>query len=102
MIPAVMATYDRFGIAFERGDGAYLYSTDGRRSTLARSRRDRAGHCHPHATDALCAPGPPALALLEPLPYPRSGAPGAAARGRHLRRCRFLLQLRRGSDRDAG
>ena len=31
MIPAVMATYDRFDIAFERGEGAYLYSTDGRR-----------------------------------------------------------------------
>src|SRR5512134_942569 len=57
MMPAVMATYDRFDIAFERGEGAHLYSSDGRRyldfgAGIAVS---VLGHCHPHATDALCA-----------------------------------------------
>ncbi len=31
MIPAVMPTYGRADVAFERGDGPYLYATDGRR-----------------------------------------------------------------------
>jgi acetylornithine/N-succinyldiaminopimelate aminotransferase len=57
MIPAVMATYDRFDVAFERGEGAYLHSTDGRRfldfgSGIAVS---ALGHCHPHLVEVLCA-----------------------------------------------
>jgi acetylornithine/N-succinyldiaminopimelate aminotransferase len=57
MIPAVMATYDRFDIAFERGEGAYLYSTDGRRflDFGAGVAVTVLGHCHPHATGALFA-----------------------------------------------
>ena len=31
MIPALMPTYNRADIAFERGDGAWLYTADGRR-----------------------------------------------------------------------
>ena len=31
MISAVMPTYARADLAFERGEGAYLYATDGRR-----------------------------------------------------------------------
>jgi acetylornithine/N-succinyldiaminopimelate aminotransferase len=31
MTAAVMATYDRFDVAFERGEGAWLTTTDGRR-----------------------------------------------------------------------
>ena len=34
MIPAVMPTYARADVAFERGEGAYLYATDGRRYVL--------------------------------------------------------------------
>jgi acetylornithine/N-succinyldiaminopimelate aminotransferase len=57
MIPAEMATYDRFDVAFERGEGAYLHSTDGRRfldfgAGIAVS---VLGHCHPHLVNALCA-----------------------------------------------
>jgi acetylornithine/N-succinyldiaminopimelate aminotransferase len=56
MIPAVMTTYDRFDVAFERGEGAYLYSTDGRRfldfgAGIAVS---ILGHCHPHLVEVLC------------------------------------------------
>ena len=57
MIPVVMATYDRFDVAFERGEGAYLHSTDGRRfldfgAGIAVS---VLGHCHPHLVNALYA-----------------------------------------------
>src|ERR1700684_4571500 len=31
MIPALMPTYNRADLAFERGDGAWLYAADGRR-----------------------------------------------------------------------
>jgi acetylornithine/N-succinyldiaminopimelate aminotransferase len=57
MTPAVMATYDRFDVAFERGEGAYLYSTDGRRflDFGAGVAVTVLGHGHPHLVEALCA-----------------------------------------------
>jgi acetylornithine/N-succinyldiaminopimelate aminotransferase len=57
MMSAMMRTYDRFNVAFERGEGAWVYTTDGRRLldfgggvavTVL-------GHCHPHLVDALTA-----------------------------------------------
>ncbi|MGH6933992.1 MAG: aspartate aminotransferase family protein [Dongiaceae bacterium] len=55
MIPAVMQTYQRSDLAFERGEGAYLYATDGRRyldfaSGIAVT---ALGHCHPHLVATL-------------------------------------------------
>src|SRR5215468_9719801 len=55
MISAVMPTYARADIAFERGEGAYLYATDGRRyldfaSGIAVT---ALGHSHPHLVAAL-------------------------------------------------
>jgi len=55
MFPAVMPTYARADIAFERGEGAYLWSNDGRRyldfgSGVAVT---SLGHCHPHLVAAL-------------------------------------------------
>jgi len=55
MIAAVMPTYARADIAFERGEGAYLYATDGRRfldfaSGIAVT---ALGHSHPHLVEAL-------------------------------------------------
>ena len=55
MIPAVMPTYQRSEIAFERGEGAYLFATDGRRyldfaSGIAVT---GLGHAHPHLVAAL-------------------------------------------------
>jgi acetylornithine/N-succinyldiaminopimelate aminotransferase len=55
MQPAVMATYDRFDVAFERGEGPYLFATDGRRfldfggGVAVTS----LGHCHPHLVETL-------------------------------------------------
>ncbi len=55
MIDAVMPTYARFDVAFDRGEGAYLYATDGRRyldfaSGIA---VNSLGHAHPHLVEAL-------------------------------------------------
>ncbi|WP_207553635.1 aspartate aminotransferase family protein [Teichococcus deserti] len=50
MIPALMPTYNRADLAFERGEGAWLWTTDGRRmldfgSGIATT---SIGHAHPH------------------------------------------------------
>jgi acetylornithine/N-succinyldiaminopimelate aminotransferase len=55
LISAVMPTYQRAEIAFERGEGAYLFAADGRRyldfaSGVAVT---ALGHSHPHLVAAL-------------------------------------------------
>ena len=55
MIPAVMPTYARADVAFEQGEGAYLFDTDGRRyldfaSGIAVT---GLGHAHPYLVAAL-------------------------------------------------
>ncbi len=55
MTSALMPTYSRADIAFERGEGPYLYATDGRRyldfaSGIAVT---ALGHAHPHLVRAL-------------------------------------------------
>jgi acetylornithine/N-succinyldiaminopimelate aminotransferase len=57
MIAPVMPTYARYDIAFERGEGAYLYAADGQRyldfaSGIAVT---ALGHAHPHLVAALKA-----------------------------------------------
>ena len=54
-----MPTYGEAGPAFERGEGVYLYTADGRRyldfsSGIA---VNGLGHCHPHLVAALTAQG---------------------------------------------
>ena len=55
MIPAVMPTYGRWDVAVDRGEGCYLYATDGRKfldftSGIAVT---SLGHCHPHLIKAV-------------------------------------------------
>jgi len=55
VIPAVMPTYGRWDVAVERGEGSWLYATDGRKyldftSGIAVT---SLGHCHPHLIDAV-------------------------------------------------
>ena len=55
MIPALMPTYNRADLAFERGEGAWLYTADGRRmldfgAGIATS---SLGHGHKHLVDAI-------------------------------------------------
>ncbi|HUI35011.1 MAG TPA: aspartate aminotransferase family protein [Stellaceae bacterium] len=55
MITPVMPTYGRWDVAVERGEGCYLWSTDGRKfldftSGIAVT---SLGHCHPHVIESL-------------------------------------------------
>ena len=55
MISPVMANYARADIAFEKGEGVYLYASDGTRyldfgGGIAVT---CLGHCHPHLVEAL-------------------------------------------------
>jgi acetylornithine/N-succinyldiaminopimelate aminotransferase len=57
MIPALMPTYNRADLAFERGEGAWLMTQDGRRfldfgAGIATS---SLGHNHPHLVAAIAA-----------------------------------------------
>src|SRR5260370_29630287 len=57
VIPAIMPTYGRWDVAVERGEGCYLYATDGRKfldftSGIAVT---SLGHCHPHLIAAVTA-----------------------------------------------
>ncbi len=55
MIDAVMPTYGRTDVAFEKGEGAYLYAADGKRylDFGAGIAVTALGHCHPHLVEAL-------------------------------------------------
>ncbi len=55
MIPVVMPTYARADVVFERGEGPYLYATDGRRflDFAAGVAVNALGHAHPHLIKAL-------------------------------------------------
>ena len=55
MISPVMPTYDAPELAFEKGEGVYLYSADGRRflDFGAGIAVAGLGHCHPHLVEAL-------------------------------------------------
>ena len=55
MITPVMPTYGRWDVAVDRGEGCYLWATDGRKfldftSGIAVT---ALGHCHPHLIDAV-------------------------------------------------
>ncbi len=55
MSDALMPTYARIDLAFERGEGPYLYTTDGRRflDFAAGIAVNALGHSHPHLVQAL-------------------------------------------------
>lgn len=57
VITSLMPTYNRIDLAFERGEGSYLFATDGRRyldfaSGIAVT---ALGHAHPHLVEVLKA-----------------------------------------------
>jgi acetylornithine/N-succinyldiaminopimelate aminotransferase len=59
VIPALLPTYARNELAFERGEGAYLFATNGRKyldfaSGIAVT---ALGHCHPYLVKALIEQG---------------------------------------------
>ncbi|MDB5361555.1 MAG: argD [Rhodospirillales bacterium] len=59
MIPAVMPTYARSELAFERGEGSYLITADGERylDFAAGIAVNSLGHSHPHLVETLIEQG---------------------------------------------
>lgn len=59
MIPVVMPVYNRADVVFERGEGAYLFDTTGRRylDFAAGVAVMALGHSHPHLVEALVEQG---------------------------------------------
>ncbi len=59
MTDALMPTYARAELAFERGEGCYLFTADGRRylDFAAGIAVNALGHAHPHLVEALQAQG---------------------------------------------
>ncbi len=55
MIPAVMPTYARYDLAFDHGEGAYLWDSANRRylDFGAGIAVASLGHCHPHLVEAI-------------------------------------------------
>jgi acetylornithine/N-succinyldiaminopimelate aminotransferase len=55
VVTSVMPTYGRIDIAFERGEGPYLFATDGRRylDFAAGIATNSLGHAHPHLVKAI-------------------------------------------------
>ena len=56
MSDSLMATYNRFPVAFQRGEGAWLWDTDGKRylDALSGIAVCGLGHAHPAVRQALC------------------------------------------------
>ena len=102
MVTAVMPTYGRWDVAVERGEGVYLYATDGRKfldltSGIAVT---SLGHCHPHVIEAVTKQAGQLWHSLEPVPHPGAGKAGRAAGRQQLCRHRVLQQLGRRGVRD--
>ena len=101
MISALLPNYARADLAFERGEGAWLWTVDGRRfldfgSGIATA---SLGHGHPHLSKAIAEQAAKVMHVSNLYRIPRRRAAGAAAGGRDVRRQRVLLQLGRGSER---
>ncbi len=78
---SLMQTYARSQLAFERGEGAYLFTADGRRfldfaSGIAVT---ALGHSHPHLIKALTDQAQKLVAHLEPLSGPGAGRSSPSA-----------------------
>ena len=93
----LLPTYARVDLAFERGEGVWLFTAAGERyldfaSGIA---VNALGHAHPQLVEALSEQAGQALARLQPLPHSRRRAAGRAAVRGKLRRHRVLPQFRR-------
>ena len=75
-----MGVYNRAPLAFERGEGARLYTTDGEAylDCVAGIAINALGHAHPKLVAGAEGPGREALARLQHLHDPRPGSAGQA------------------------
>ena len=95
--PAVMGTYARQDVVFERGEGSWMISTSGERYLdLASGIAVNAfGHAHPQADRGAGRAGRQAVAHVEPLSRGRAGEAGRTAVRADLRRQSLHVQFRR-------
>ena len=101
MFPSVLPTYNRADIAFVRGEGPYIFAEDGSRyldfgGGIAVT---RSGPCASASGRGAARSGGQALAHVQSLSHPRSGAAGKAPRRCDLRRHGVLREFRRGGHR---
>ena len=98
---ALFPTYARADLAFERGEGAWLFAANGDRylDFGGGVAVNSLGHAHPRLVATLARGGGKALARLQSFSDPAGRTAGAAARRRDIRRSRVLLQLGRRSGR---
>ena len=68
----MLPTYARVDLAFERGEGCWLITTDGERYLDFTSgvAVNALGHAHPHLVAGDHRAGEEGLARLQPLPHP--------------------------------
>ena len=99
----LMHTYAPQPVAFARGEGAWLWDTEGKRylDALAGIAVSGLGHAHPVLTRAIARAGGEAHPHLEPLPRARAGARGRTRVRARRDGQRVLLQLGRGGQRGA-
>ena len=92
----LLGVYNRAPLAFERGEGVRLYTTEGEEylDCVAGIAVNALGHCHPKLVAGAEGPGRQAVARLQHLPDPRPGGAGRPAVRRDLRRRGVLHQLR--------
>ena len=97
MMPSLMPTYARADVAFERGDGAWLWDTEGRRylDFAGGIAVTSLGHCHPHLVQALTDQAKKLWHTSNLYRIPGGGAAGRPAGRGDLRRHGVLLQFRR-------
>ena len=88
----LLPTYARVDLAFERGEGAWLFTAEGERYLDFTSgvAVNALGHAHPRLVSALERSGEEALARLEPLSHSGRREAGRAAVRGELRRLGFF------------
>jgi acetylornithine/succinyldiaminopimelate/putrescine aminotransferase len=97
MIAALMPNYNRADLAFEHGEGAYLFDTQGRRfldfgAGIATS---SLGHGHQHLAAAIAEQAAKVIHVSNLYQVPAAERLAAAFRGCELRGFGVFLQFRR-------
>ena len=104
MIPPLMPTYNRADLAFERGEGAWLITEDGRRfldfgAGIATS---SLGHNHPHLVAAIAAQAAKVMHVSNLYRVPEAEKLARRLIEATFADSRLLLQFGRGSERGHG
>ena len=101
MISALMPTYNRADLAFERGEGVWLWTTDGRRflDCGAGIATSSLGHNNKHLVQAIAEQAARVMHVSNLYRVPQAERLAQAASGSDVRGQRVLLQLGRRGER---